>query len=157
MELESNDALVELDLAFQVGDGQVHMPHACAGVYHEFCFSHRSNFRREFRRISELNSISKSRCERGIGRLPGGGESICAGSKHKISFRKAINAVGPNRDAGLPPTQAEVRVVIYRLRKLADPVYEVKRRLEVFKFVLFFEVPTVDHFPVGAEFFMKAL
>ena len=92
-----------------------------------------------------------------IDRLPGRGESVGAGSEYESGFRKAIDAVSPDRDAGLPPTQTEVRVVIYRLRKLADLIYKGESRLEVFKFVLFFEVPIVYHFPVGAEFFMKAL
>ena len=54
-------------------------------------------------------------------------ESVGAGREYEIGLREPIDTVGPDRDAGLPPAQAKIRVVIYRLRELADFVYKVKR------------------------------
>jgi hypothetical protein len=82
---------------------------------------------------------------------------VGASGEYKIGLRKAIDAMGPDCDAGLSPTQAEVRVVIYRFRKLADFVYKIESGLKVFKFVLLLQVAIIDHFPVVTKLLMKAL
>ncbi len=89
MECEPQYALVELDLALQIGYGQVYMPHARGGVDYEVSVYHRSN-----------------RCSRLIGWLPylgRRGKPIGAGGEDEVGLGEAIDAVGRDRDAGLAP------------------------------------------------------
>ena len=77
------------------------------------------------------------------------------GGEHKVAFGQAVDFVGEEGYPRLLPGQGEIGVVVLRFGQHANPVDKIQGLLKIREIEFLFEVMSVHHAPVMAQFPMQ--